>query len=93
LLELRGIRSATDLLKAWPDPSADATRDVVPGQPTTLPGIVGLPAAETGMLVRVLQQDTRLAPVWNWQQRGVTVHEEVRAAALPAAARQTSMAS
>jgi hypothetical protein len=70
-----GIRKATDLLKAFPPEFVEAGRSLEPGSPwqkhlknaTT----EGLDQAQLRTIVRVLDQEPSLAPVWNWQQRGV----------------------
>jgi len=61
-LERRCIRTATDLIKAWPDEEPNDADGA--GEPV---GIAGLPYAETELLVRLLKQDRRIAPIWNWQ--------------------------
>jgi hypothetical protein len=71
-----GIRRATDLLKAFP-----AKRlGLDPGEPVPEPAwqkyLVevagqGLNEAQLKTIVRVLNEEPSLAPVWNWQQRGV----------------------
>jgi hypothetical protein len=43
------------------------------------------------VLVRVLERDTRITAIWNWQARGVARHEAVVAAAVTDA--DESMAS
>jgi hypothetical protein len=73
-----GIRKATDLLKAFPPEFVEAGRSLEPGSPwqkhlknaTT----EGLDQAQLRTIVRVLDQEPSLAPVWNWQQRGVRRH-------------------
>jgi hypothetical protein len=64
-LRRMGIRSATDLLKAFP-PEQRATwsgagDDARPD---------GLTAGQLDTLVRVLAAQPALVPVWNWQRRG-----------------------
>jgi hypothetical protein len=67
-----GIRTATDLLMAFPpdqiDPrsaSPTAGNDYQKLHPTT-----GIDLDQIRILVRVLNQHTDLAPIWNWQRRG-----------------------
>jgi hypothetical protein len=71
-----GIRTATDLLKAFPPEVIDPPA----GQPAEhgplLPG--GLELQQIRTLVRVLDEDVDLAPVWNWQDRGVIAHDQQR---------------
>jgi hypothetical protein len=57
-LRKQGIRTATELLKAFP-PGRD-------GAPATLEG-----ADKWEILVLVLSKEPLLSPVWNWQHRGV----------------------
>lgn len=57
-LRQQGIRTATDLLKAFPPTSKDA--------PTTPDE-----AHKWQILVLVLSQESSLTPVWNWQRHGV----------------------
>lgn len=74
-----GIRTATDLLKAFPPEHLDPTtgnarafqefQDLLPD---------GLEPDQIRTLVRVLDEDVDLAPVWNWQSRGVLAREEDR---------------
>ncbi len=75
VLRQLGIRTATDLLKAFPpdrmgpDVAWDPARpwhghmDDVEEQ--------GLRLSQLRSMVQVLSQDASLAPVWNWQRRGV----------------------
>jgi hypothetical protein len=74
-----GIRNATDLLKAFPakrlglDPGGDK---LVPGSPwqeylDEVAVVQGLDQAQLRTIVRVLDKEPSLAPVWNWQKRGV----------------------
>ncbi|MCE5290714.1 MAG: hypothetical protein LLG14_15945 [Nocardiaceae bacterium] len=68
-----GIRTATDLLKAFPPDQIDPRRNASPGK--------GYEQVECRVdrfspermrtLVRILNEDDRLAPIWNWQDRGV----------------------
>ena len=70
-----GIRKATDLLKAFPPDCLDPGHELAPGSPwqkhlTDIAG-GGLDQAQLRTIVRVLNTDPSLAPVWNWQDRGV----------------------
>jgi hypothetical protein len=70
-----GIRKATDLLKAFPAKCLDPGEELVPGSPwqihlTEVAGW-GLDQAQLRTIVRVLDKEPSLAPVWNWQKRGV----------------------
>jgi hypothetical protein len=70
-----GIRNATDLLKAFPPDCLDPGHELAPGSPwqkhlTDIAG-GGLDQAQLRTIVRVLDNEPSLAPVWNWQQRGV----------------------
>ena len=70
-----GIRKATDLLKAFPPDCVD------PGNPLTArspwqkhladAATEGLDQAQLRTIVRVLDKEPSLVPVWNWQMRGV----------------------
>jgi hypothetical protein len=68
-----GIRTATDLLKAFPadeiDQRADQNGHGRLGFRRLRPA--GLDEDQIRTLVRVLDEDTLLAPIWNWQTRGV----------------------
>jgi hypothetical protein len=69
-----GIRTATDLLKAFPAEAVDPNSRSPSRRPSLhLHAIksVGLDVGQVGTMVRVLAQETSLAPVWNWQKRGV----------------------
>jgi hypothetical protein len=70
-----GIRTATDLLKAFPpdqiDPRAPTGGGVPAGHFCSLLPEEGLDADQVRTLVRVLAEDTHLAAVWNWQAQGV----------------------
>jgi hypothetical protein len=72
-----GIRRATDLLKAFPADSVEAGRTQVPGSPRQEyladASKGGLDQAQLRTIVRVLENEPSLAPVWNWQMRGVRV--------------------
>jgi hypothetical protein len=70
-----GIRKATDLLKAFPPDCLDPGHELAPGSPwqkhlTDIAG-GGLDQAQLRTIVRVLDTEPSLAPVWNWQTRGV----------------------
>ena len=70
-----GIRKATDLLKAFPAYRLDPGKQLAPGSAwqkhlTEVAGW-GLDQAQLRTIVRVLTREPSLAPVWNWQQRGV----------------------
>ncbi len=70
-----GIRTATDLLKAFP--AKDIDPDAGSSPPLTTPAHsqaikhAGLDVGQVRTMVRVLNQEASLAPVWNWQKRGV----------------------
>jgi hypothetical protein len=74
-----GVRKATDLLKAFPPDCLDPEKELAPESPwqkhlTAVAGDVaggGLDQAQLRSIVRVLNRDPSLAPVWNWQKRGV----------------------
>ena len=70
-----GIRNATDLLNAFPPDCLDPEHELAPGSPwqkhlTDIAG-GGLDQAQLRTIVRVLDNEPSLVPVWNWQQRGV----------------------
>lgn len=68
ILRQHGIRTATDLLTAFPpgtpEPAACASVDRISHGDEIL-------AEQIRVLVRVLGEDPALAPVWNWRDRGV----------------------
>ena len=70
-----GIRNATDLLKAFPFEQVDPALRLKPGSPwqkhLAEAGAQGLDQAQLRTIVRVLDQEPSLVPVWNWQARGV----------------------
>jgi hypothetical protein len=70
-----GIRKATDLLTAFPPDRVDPGRTLAPGSPWQkhLADVAagGLDQAQLRTIVRVLENEQSLAPVWNWQMRGV----------------------
>jgi len=75
VLRQLGIRKATDLLKAFPPDRMrpDAAWD--PAQPwySHMHDVEhqGLRLSQLRTMVQVLSQEASLAPVWNWQRRGV----------------------
>src|SRR6266568_245818 len=66
-----GIRTATDLLKAF-----STEQDQPPRRTFRLPDGLAppLPADQLRLLVAVLAAEPGLAPVWNWQRNGVPTH-------------------
>jgi len=70
-----GIRNATDLVKAFPpekvDPGITLAADSPWQEHLTMVASPGLREAQLRTLVRVLANEPSLAPVWNWQERGV----------------------
>jgi hypothetical protein len=80
VLRQLGIRKATDLLNAFPATRVDPGRPLAPGSPWQehLAAVTqeeeGLDQAQLRTLVRVLAHEQSLAPVWNWQMRGVRRH-------------------
>ncbi|HEU5268146.1 MAG TPA: hypothetical protein VFU35_15665 [Jatrophihabitans sp.] len=60
-----GIRSATDLLRAFPPPSKG--RPVLPAESLAA---CGLDKNQLATLVRLLGAEPGLNPVWNWKQGG-----------------------
>lgn len=75
-----GIRTASDLLKAFPpeqiDRRAGENGGARMGFRHLRPG--GLDEDQIRTLVRVLDEDTALAPIWNWQTRGVHARRDCR---------------
>ena len=69
-----GVRTATDLLKAFPRDDLDASDDHALEHLEA----AGLGKGQIHMLVQVLDENTDLAPVWNWQTRGVVARCERR---------------
>lgn len=59
-----GIRTATDLLKAMPDPE----------RPSAAVTACGLDVHQMALIVTVLRNEPALEPVWNWQSHGVQRH-------------------
>lgn len=78
-----GIRTATDLLKAFPPDLIDGY-EAAPddgGRPrfrNLMPSLGSLDEDQIRTLVRVLDENTNLAPVWNWQVRGPEACAPVR---------------
>ena len=70
-----GIRKATDLLKAFPPDCVDPGNLLAPESPWQKhladAATEGLDQAQLRTIVRVLAREPSLAPVWNWQMRGV----------------------
>lgn len=71
-----GIGKATDLLKAFPPACLDPGQELEPGSPwqehlARIAKGEGLDPAQLRTIVRVLNKERSLAPVWNWQERGV----------------------
>ena len=62
-----GIRTATDLLKAFSVEQGSGERDFRVPDGLEPP----LPADQLRLLVAVLAAEPGLAPVWNWQRNGV----------------------
>ena len=75
-----GIRKATDLLKAFPPLQVDPGSMLADGTPwhTHLADVTeeGLDKAQLRSIVRVLANEPSLAPVWNWQKRGVCIYAQ-----------------
>jgi hypothetical protein len=71
-----GIRTATDLLKAFsepaPEPGAPSRRDFSLGGIKKSPP---LPEDQLRLLVKVLAEEPGLNPVWNWQRNGVQLSQ------------------
>jgi len=72
-----GIRKATDLLKAFPaeavDPYVRLARNSPAAEHLRALQDTGLDPAQVRSIVRVLSCNRFLAPVWNWENRGVLV--------------------
>jgi hypothetical protein len=69
-----GIRKATDLLKAFPPDKIDPDAAADPGWAAHLRALAkgGLDLNQVRSIIRVLNTaPSPLAPIWNWQQRGV----------------------
>jgi hypothetical protein len=71
-----GIRTATDLLKAFSVPQRPAEGGGPAERLFALPEGVSppLPEGQLRLLVKVLAQEPALNPVWNWQHNGVQAH-------------------
>jgi hypothetical protein len=74
-----GIRRATDLLKAFPaehvDPYATLPHDSPAAAHLRTLQAKGLDTAQVRSIVRVLSCNRLLAPVWNWENRGVLLSQ------------------
>ena len=70
-----GIRTATDLLKAFPpgeiDPDTKSSSDKPALTHSQAIKHAGLDVGQVRTMVRVLHNESSLAPIWNWQRRGV----------------------
>jgi hypothetical protein len=64
-----GVRSATDLLKAF-DPAAPGSQPLTPDVLTAH----GLDPDQIKLLVRVLRAERGLDPIWNWKSGGPALH-------------------
>jgi hypothetical protein len=75
-----GIRTATDLLKAFPPEQIDRRIDDNGVDRLSFRKLKagGLDEDQLRTLVRVLDEDTALAPIWNWQTRGVQARRDCR---------------
>jgi hypothetical protein len=74
-----GIRTATDLIKAFPperfDPFGAGRAPVQQArQVESMLTDAGLDCGQVRMLVGVLSEEQGLAPVWNWHDRGVRAY-------------------
>ena len=71
-LRLVGIRTATDLLKAF-SAAQEQPSGTKPERVFCLPDDLEppLPADQLRLLVAVLAAEPGLAPVWNWQRNGI----------------------
>lgn len=74
-----GIRTATDLLKAFPPDQIDPRSPRSGTAPGDFADLVpqGVDPVQIRMLARVLSE-ADLAPIWNWQARGVATREPIR---------------
>jgi hypothetical protein len=83
MLRQLGIRKATDLLQAVPpehiDPETPLAQDDPAAEHLKALEDAGLDLAQLRSIVRVLSRDSSLAPVWNWQSRGVRLRTETAA--------------
>ncbi|MFI9411258.1 hypothetical protein [Nocardia gamkensis] len=70
-----GIRTATDLLIAFPPSQVDPRTPAgsAGGQDFRHLAPVGIDLDQIRILVRVLDGNTELVPVWNWQRRGARI--------------------
>ena len=75
-----GIRTATDLLKAFPPEQIDQRLDDDDADRLSFRRLQagGLDEDQLRTLVRVLDEDTAMAPIWNWQTRGVQARRDCR---------------
>lgn len=75
-----GIRTATDLLKAFPPEQIDRRIDDDDADRLSFRELTAgdLDQDQLRTLVRVLDEDTALAPIWNWQTRGVQARRDCR---------------
>jgi hypothetical protein len=75
VLRQLGVRTATDLIKAFPLGSTEARLGACATGPTRRDpeesDLVGVDRQQIRSLVRVLSEEHGLAAVWNWQDRGV----------------------
>jgi len=70
-----GIRTATDLLKAFSVPDDRPSGPVPPRRyQAAAKDELPIPESQLSLLVRVLAAEPGLAPIWNWQANGVVVH-------------------
>ena len=71
-----GIRTATDLLKAFSVEEVPADSGAIRRRFALPPGLnrPPLPEDRLRLLVHVLAAEPGLAPVWNWQRNGAPVH-------------------
>jgi hypothetical protein len=87
-----GVRNATDLLKAFPPDQIDPRVGSAPvSSHFSRLEVSGIDIDQIRVLVRVLDEDTGLAPVWNWQTRGSMARAGLRrprSQAIPAPRRQ-----
>jgi hypothetical protein len=76
LLRRVGVRTATDLLKAFsveqPQPDGSLVREFELPEGVTPP----LDEGQLRLLVKVLAQEPGLNPVWNWHRNGVQAHQD-----------------
>ncbi len=74
-----GIRTATDLLKAFSDAGTPTCDSLAERRfDSTLDSAdLPLPQAQLRLMVRVLAAEPGLTPVWNWQRNGVRAYPAV----------------